>query len=184
MQRATSESGMTLIETLVAMCVLSIGAIGMASVFLYGMAAATSAPNELIATQKAAEAIESVYSARDSHTITWAQLTNASDGGIFLDSETEMFTAGADGILNTADDSAAGVETVHLPGDDGQVGTPDDEEVPLLGFKRRIAIADFCDPAPTPPDVCRVRQVIVVITYPAGATTRTYTLTALISAFA
>jgi type II secretory pathway pseudopilin PulG len=181
-KRMTSESGMTLIETLVAMCVLTVGAVGMASVFLHGMDGAISAPNELIATQKAAEAVESVYSARDSHTKTWAQLSNVADGGIFVDAETDMKVAGNDGILNTADDGD--IETVHLPGPDGSVGTPDDEEVGLLGFKRRIAIADFCDPAPTPPDVCRLRQIIVVITYPAGTVTRTYTLTALISAFA
>ena len=67
---AGSEKGVGLIEALIAMLVLSVGAIGMAGLFLHGMQAATSSPNELVATQKAAEAIESVYSARDSHTIT------------------------------------------------------------------------------------------------------------------
>src|SRR5437016_6162032 len=108
MKRIFSERGVTLIETLIAMLVLTGGAVSLAGAFLYGMQAATSSPNELIATQKAAETIESVFSARDAHTLTWAQLRNVADGGVFLDGAKAMNVAGKDGILNTADDG--GVE--------------------------------------------------------------------------
>lgn len=173
------EAGVTLIETLVAMAVLTVGAIGMASAFLYGMNSASSGPNELIATQKAAEAIESVFSARDSHTVTWEQLQNV-DGedpdspGIFLNGPTDMHLAGDDGILNTADDTEA-IESAELPGPDGELGTDDDTTVSLTGFTREIAISELSDV---------LREITVVITYQAGSVTRTYTLTALISAFA
>ena len=51
------------------MAILSVAALGMAGIFTQGMQKTASSPGELLATQKAAEAIESVFSARDSHTI-------------------------------------------------------------------------------------------------------------------
>ncbi len=169
-----AESGITLIETMIAMLVLTVGAIGMAGVFLQGMNLAATAPKELVATQKAAEAIESVFGARDSHTVTWDQLRNVSHGGIFVDAATPMKVAGADGVLNTADDGA--VESVELPGPDQNLATPADNKTETLtGFTRQITISDLSQ---------ILRQVTVTITYQAGATTRTYALTAYISAFA
>jgi type II secretory pathway pseudopilin PulG len=174
--RVDSARGITLIETMIAMLVLTVGAIGMASLFMYGMQSATSSPNELVATQKAAEAIESVFSARDSHTLTWAQLSNVSAGGIFLDGATPMTTAGLDGVLNTADDGP--VESTELPGPDQTLGTEDDTTQTLIGFTREIVISEL---DPVNPDL---RDVTVNIIYQAGTTTRTYSLSALISRFA
>jgi type II secretory pathway pseudopilin PulG len=180
-----SESGVTLVEVLIAMCVLTVGAIGMASVFLYGIQAASSSPNELAATQKAAEAIESVFSARDSHTLEWDEIQNKVTGGpgIFVAGQTDMYVAGVDGILQTLDDGAPAnpgddkvVESWELPGPDGNLATPaDNVTVELAGFKREVIITGLTD---------NLREIKVVISYPAGSTTRTYTLTALISAFA
>jgi Tfp pilus assembly protein PilV len=171
-----ADAGVGLIETMIAMLVLTVGAVGMASVFLYGMQNVTSSPNELIATQKAAEAIESVFSARDSHTITWAQLRNGSDGGIFADGPTGMTVSGADGILNTADDGA--IESTEMPGPDQTLGTADDTVQTLTGFQREIIISDLNPPSPD------LRQVTVIITYQAGTTSRTFILSAYISRFA
>jgi type II secretory pathway pseudopilin PulG len=173
--QAHSESGVSLIETMIALLILTIAATGMASVFLYGMQSVASGPNELIATQKAAEAIESVFSARDSHTITWRQLRNAADGGVFLPGAQEMRTAGDDGILNTSDDADQPVESAKFPGPDQTLDTLDDVTVTLDAFKREIAIVQL---SPT------LRQITVVITYLSGTTSRTYVLTSLISAFA
>jgi type II secretory pathway pseudopilin PulG len=170
-----SQAGVSLVETLFAVMMLTIAASGMASVFLFGMQSVTSAPNELVATQKAAEAIESVFSARDSHTITWQQLRNVSDGGIFVSGPTEMRIAGSDGILNTADDASQEVEKVILPGPDQILNTADDVTDRLTTFTREVAISEL-----TP----KLREITVVITYQAGSTRRTYTLTALISAYA
>lgn len=167
-----SERGVSLIEAMIAMLVLTVGAIGMASVFLYGMQSAASSPNELVATQKASEAMESVFAARDSHTLTWAQLRNAADGGIFLGGAKQLKLAGADGILNTADDGA--VESVVFPGPDQLLGTADDKTETLSAFTREITITTIS---------ADLRSVLVTITYPAGTTTRTYTLTAYMSAF-
>ena len=98
----SKESGFSLVETIISMGVLTVGAIGMAAVFAQGLQSTATSPNELLATQKAAEAIESVFSARDARTLTWAQVRNIANGGIFLNGATNMNLAGADGILNTA----------------------------------------------------------------------------------
>jgi prepilin-type N-terminal cleavage/methylation domain-containing protein len=171
--RRTIARGFSLIETLIAVLVLTVGAIGMASVFLYGMQSASSSPNDLIATQKAAEAIESVFSARDSHTLTWAQLRNTANGGVFLGGARDMTTPGLDGILDTADDG--GIESVDLPGPDQLLGTGDDTTQTLSAFKRQIAITDSGD---------NLRIVTVTITYPSGPMTRTYSVTVYMSSFA
>jgi type II secretory pathway pseudopilin PulG len=170
---ATKESGFSLLETVFAISILSVGALGMAGVFTQGMRGAASSPSELTATQKAAEAIESVYSARDSHSITWSQLRNQNNGGIFKNGPQPMTVAGADGVLNTNDDGP--VETVVMPGPDQLLGTGDDVTKTLNDFTREIAIADIS------PDL---RSVTVTITYQVNGQTHTYTLTALISSFA
>lgn len=163
---------MTLIEALIAMVVLLVGALGVAAVFLQGARLVVSAPNELIATQKAAEAVESVYGARDSHTVQWAQLRNTTHGGVFLTGAQPMKVAGADGIVNTADDGA--IESVLLPGDDQLLGTADDKTESLTTFTREIRIDDVS------PDL---RSITVIITYLVGGATERYTLSAYISAY-
>jgi hypothetical protein len=145
----------------------------MAGVFAQGMQRTASSPNELTATQKAAEAIESVFSARDSHAITWSQLTNKSRGGIFKDGAQPMSVAGPDGILGTDDDGA--VESVDFPGPDQKLGTADDVHKTLSDFTRQIAFTDIN------PDL---RSMTVTITYQVNGVTRSYSLTALISTFA
>jgi hypothetical protein len=178
-RQVASESGISLVETLIAMLVLTVGAIGMAATFLKGMESAGNSPTELVATQKAAEAIESVFSARDSRTITWDKLRNT-DQGIFKTTPQPMMIAGVDGILGTTDDGKQGqqtgvLETVVLPGPDQLLGTADDKKETLKGFTREISISDVRDD---------LRLITVTITYPAGGTMRTYTLTSYISAVA
>src|SRR5262245_37104449 len=144
-----AESGFSLVETIIALGVLTVGALGMASVFAQGLQATATSPNELLATQKAAEAIESVFSARDSRTLTWAQVKNKNDGGVFLGGLRPMNLAGNDGILNT--------------GDTGEVVESENLEY----FERQISIADLADD---------LRSITVTIRYPAGSSYRTYVL--------
>jgi prepilin-type N-terminal cleavage/methylation domain-containing protein len=168
-----SQSGFSLVETMFAIGVLSVAALGMAGIFAQGMQKTASSPGELLATQKAAEAIESVFSARDSHLITWAQLRNDSQGGIFKSGALPLTTDGPDGVVGTADDGP--VESVVLPGPDQRLGTADDVTVTLSGFTRQITITDISTD---------LRSITVTVTFKSGPTTRSYTLTALISTFA
>jgi prepilin-type N-terminal cleavage/methylation domain-containing protein len=113
-----TKAGFTLIEALVAMAILSIGMLGLAQAFYLGMRHMSTSSANLIAREKAREAVESVHTARDTRIITWAQIQNATNGGVFLDGAQPLYAAGADGLVNTADDAAAGLETVLDPGPD------------------------------------------------------------------
>jgi Tfp pilus assembly protein PilV len=172
-----SEAGFSLVETIVAVGLLTVAVLGMAGVFVQGMQKAYSSPDELLASQKASEAIESVISARDTHTLAWAQLRNVSDGGIFLNGQQPLYTQGVDGIVDTADDGGAAheIQSVVFPGPDQQMHTADDKTYTLDKFQRQIVISDINDD---------LRSITVTITYKSGASTRTYTLTAYMSTFA
>lgn len=177
-QLRQSERGISLIETLIAVGVLAVGTIGMATVLAQGVQRTNSAPGDLIATHKASEAIESVFAARDSKVLAWAQLRNVlgasnSDGGIFLDGPQPIKEPGPDGLVGTADDGS--VEARALPGRDGTLGTSDDAVESLEGYTRQIEIRDV---------QTNLRSITVTVSFRAGGTTRRYTLTAFISTYA
>jgi type II secretory pathway pseudopilin PulG len=167
------ERGFSLIETVFALGLMATALLGLAALMTAGARRISSAPGDLTATQKAAEAIENVFSARDTQTLGWAQIRNVSDGGIFLNGPQPLRQAGPDGLIDTADD--AGDETVVLPGPDQLLGTTDDITVSLIGFTREIRITDV-EP--------NLRLITVTITYQQGPALRTYTLTTYISNFA
>ncbi len=171
------DEGFTLLETIVAMSILSVGLLGLAQVFVLGMQHMSTSTANLIAREKAREAVESVHTARDTRTITWAQIRNVSAGGVFVDGEQPLYAAGEDGLVNTADDVTAGLETLRDPGRDGTLGTADDVLTPLAGFTRRIEIREL-NPVNT-----ALREVVITITYEVGPQRRTYTLRTFISAF-
>jgi prepilin-type N-terminal cleavage/methylation domain-containing protein len=168
--------GFTLIEAMVAMVVLSVGLLGLAQAFYLGMRHMSTSSANLVAREKAREAVESVHTARDTRIITWSQIKNAPDG-VFLTGARPMYAPGADGIVNTADDAAAGLETLRDPGPNGIMGDADDVLTPLTGFTRQIQINEL---DPVNPDL---REILVTITYTLGTQTRTYTLRTFISSF-
>jgi hypothetical protein len=176
--RVTSpQSGFTLVEAVVAMLVLTVGLLGLAQAFYVGMAHMSTSSAGLIAREKAREAVESVHTARDAGTLTWDQIHNVGAGGVFLAGPQDLNEAGADGLVNTADDSTAGLEALVEPGPDGILGNSDDVTKQLTDFRREIAILEL---NPVNPDL---REVVVTITYTVGPQSRTYTLRTFISAF-
>jgi type II secretory pathway pseudopilin PulG len=161
--------------------VLTVGVLGSAAVLATGMQHLSSSPADVVVTQKAAQAIEAVYSARDSHKLTWAQIRNVrggtgNDGGIFLDDPQPLHTAGRDGLVNTQDDDGT-LESITLPGKDQTLGTSDDTTIPLSQFTREIVIRDVAN------ENGQLRSVTVTMTYRNGPTTKTYTLVTYISAY-
>lgn len=171
----SSERGFSLAETVIALGVLITGVLGAAGILAAGVRNLSSSPSDVIVTQKAAQAVEAVFAARDSHKFTWSQLRNVSDGGIFLDGPQSLKLPGPDGLVNTADDGA--IETIDLPGRDGILQNADDQIVTLSQFTREIKITDVTG------ENGQLRSLVVTIIYYNGANKRTYTLSTFISAY-
>jgi type II secretory pathway pseudopilin PulG len=172
----SSSKGFSLLETVIAIGVLTTGVLGTAGVLVTGMRNLSSSPADVIITQKAVQAIESVFSARDSGKLTWTQIKNVSNGGVFKDNLQDMTLTGADGLVNTADDPTA-IETTSLPGPDQTAGTGDDTSITLTAYKRQIEITDVAG------ENGELRKIVVTVTYDSGRIQRTYTLTTFISAY-
>jgi type II secretory pathway component PulJ len=170
-------AGFTLVEALIAMGILTVGMLGLAQAMFLGMQHMSTSSANLVAREKAREAVESVHTARDTRTITWAQVRNVSDGGVFLDGDRDLYSAGADGLINTADDAAAGLEMRRDPGPNGVLGDGDDIVTPLTGFRRQVQINEL---VPENPDL---RELIITIFYTVGRQQRTYMLRTYVSAF-
>jgi hypothetical protein len=185
MSKPLTSNGFSLLETIMALGVLTTGMLGAAAVLSTGMQQVASSPGDVIATQKATEAIESVFSARDSHVLVWAQLRNVNgasgaDGGVFIDGPQPLKLTGPDGLVNTADDANQPIESMIFPGPDQIYGTADDQTVTLTGYTREIQIRDV----PGEIDINNVttlRSITVTVIYQSGTRSRTYSLTTYIS---
>ena len=188
----SAQRGFTLIETMIAIAIMSIGILTLIAAFATAVGATQNAQENLIARQKTLEAMENIYTARNSQQITFAQIANISNGGIFTSSATQLLAAGPDGLVNTADDvnfpanapCPAGPECVVMPGPDGILGTADDVAMSLSNFTRQITISPVLesDGVTVNPNL---KQISVTITYTSGTSSvpRTYSATGLISAF-
>jgi hypothetical protein len=176
------DAGFSIMEVVIALGILTVGTLSLAGVMTQGMSNLSTSPADVVVTQKAAQAIEAVFAARDSHKLTWAQIQNVhgasgSDGGVFVDGATPLNLPGNDGLVNTADDPAT-LESNHLPGEDHLLNTADDPEVSLGGFTREIRIRDVAN------ENGQLREITVTIVYTGAGQTRTYTLTTFISSWA
>jgi len=171
------EAGFSLVETLIAMGILATGLLSLAGVFSLGMLHIAGSSANLIAREKAREAVESVHTARDTKTIKWDQIRNVEDGGVFLEEALLIRGAGKDGLVNTIDDEDEDVEEQLGPGPDNQLGTDDDVRMPLSLYLRQVLIEEAL--GPNGEDT--LRKLKVTVTYPVGTARRTYVLTTFIS---
>ncbi len=188
----SSQRGFTIIETMIAIAIMSIGILTVIAAFATAVGATQNAQENLIARQKTLEAMESIYTARNTQQITFAQIANTASGGIFTTGTTQLLAAGPDGLVNTSDDlnfpasgpCPAGPECVVLPGPDGVLGTADDVALSLANFRRQIQIGTVLESDGVTIDP-NLKQIIVTVSYSTGTSTvpRTYSVNALISAF-
>ena len=188
----SAERGFTMIETMIAIAIMSIGIMTLVAAFATAVGATQNAQQNLIARQKTLEAMESIYTARNSQQISFSQIANIASGGIFTGGQTQLLAPGPDGLVNTADDlnfpaagaCPAGPECITLPGPDGILGTADDVGLSLANFRRQIVIGTVleADGVTVNPNL---KQVTVTVSYSTGTSTvpRTYTVNALISQF-
>jgi len=170
-----NEEGFTLVEVMIASVVLVTGLLAVAYGLGVGLIVVSTSQQDTIARQKAREAMEDVFTARDTASITFDQVCNVAVNTpcIFVNGFTGLTTPGTDGIVNTADDGP--VETIDMPGPDGILGTADDIVVPLTGFQRSIQVVQLSS---------ILKQITVTIQYDTQkGLTRTVTLTAVMSPY-
>jgi prepilin-type N-terminal cleavage/methylation domain-containing protein len=185
--RRNGRTGFTLIETMIAIAILSIGILGLGAMLADCLAYMSMSQYDYLAQQKAAAAVESIFTARDMGQITWSSVCNVGSavcsGGIFINGPQPLCDPGADGIVGTADDFGGGgcavqQDAIILLNGAGTFTSGAASRVPLSNFQflRAIAITSI-------PNVANLRQIQVTITYAAGRFKRTYSLTTNISNF-
>lgn len=175
---SSPDAGFGLIEVLIGMVLVLTAALALLGAVAVSARRLTASQDQFIASQRASEAVESVFKARDNRVLTWAQIRNVAglsgaDGGVFFDGPREVREPGADGLVNTPDDGA--LAQVVKPGPDGLLGTVDDQAVPLFGFTREIEIRDVS---------LTLRQVRVIVRYRTATGPAEFVLTTYLSVYA
>jgi Prokaryotic N-terminal methylation motif len=177
----TRERGFGLIEAMIAAGILVVGLAGIAALFAQAIQFLQYTREDLIAKQKAREALESVYSARNDSTIGFAGIQNIAYGGIFLNGFQPLFLPGPNGVVGTIGQSAI-LDRQVLAGPDGILGTADDIILPLNNFQRQILIQPLIDSTGNvSPDIRQI-SVTVQVTDPVRGI-HNYTVTGYISRF-
>jgi type II secretory pathway pseudopilin PulG len=181
--KKSRQSGFTLLEAVISMAVVTVGLIGILASFAAALGSTSMVQSDTIARQKATEALESIYTARQTSQLSFDKIQNVSSGGpgIFVAAMQPLTDPGPDGLDGTLDDVPAAPITV--PGYTGsQTGsTPSSQQISLSNFQRQITITNVNNADGTVN--ANLRQVTITVQYPGTQGTRAYTLQALVSAY-
>lgn len=178
MQTGNSEKGFSLIETLIAILIMTIGILAMLSAISYAMVREQGAESRNTARQLTSAALESIFAARDLRNNNvlnnWTAINNdtAATPGIFAAGWKPIREdAGRDGIYGTADDSCAS-------GSNCSVGGYTNTSSEVDGFERQIVISDIVEPG-----ILRIRKrkIDVSVRYYAGQLLQTETISTIIA---
>lgn len=176
--RRRRQTGFSLLEVIVAIAVLSFGILSLVAVFTTGLTFSDATQYDYIAQKKAEQAVEAIFSARNTGLKSWVDIQNKSAGGIFLNGPQPLLAPGPDGLVGTDKDNASKPDVVIVgPGPDGIMGTSDDVTIPLSGMTRQIDISNVVNEP-------NLRRIVVIMRYTVGRLKRTYKLESYISAFA
>jgi len=191
--RKPAQRGFSLLEVVISMAILTVGMVSLLGVFGLAMASTLTSQEDMIAKQLANESYESIVTARNTSQLTWDDIQNtasvncpvtgASSCGIFLNSANPIYNSGVDGIFGTADDAAAGEETLQDPGPDGIYGNADDLHIPLTGYQRTILITPLLDSGGN--TISTLRSVTITMQYSTSQSKlqKSYILNSYISEF-
>jgi prepilin-type N-terminal cleavage/methylation domain-containing protein len=172
------QKGFTLIETLIAMTVLAFGVLSLVGVFTQGLKSSNQTLVQYIAQQKAQEAMESIFTARDTRFLTSAQINNVSNGGVFMDNAQPLYAPGPDGLFGTTDDDSTNPDSIVVsPGPDNIFGTADDVSINLNPWMTRTIV--IAPSANTP----NLKTVTVTINWTFQGQSNSYQLVSFISNF-
>jgi prepilin-type N-terminal cleavage/methylation domain-containing protein len=165
-----TQRGFSLIEVMISMVILVIGLVSMLGVFGIAMAATQTSQENGTAKQLANEALEGILTARETANVTWDQIQNTGGGGIFLPGLQPVYNPGIDGIIGTADDAAAGIQTLDQPGPTGifvgNCPAPGaDICTPLTNFQRQILISPVFPPGGGLTPISSLRAITITIQY-------------------
>jgi prepilin-type N-terminal cleavage/methylation domain-containing protein len=174
-RKSRSARGFTLIEVMVAMAILAAGILSVAGIFAKGLQASYETQIEYIAEQKAQEAMETIFTARDTKVITFSQIANVSAGGVFLDGGQPLCASGPDGLFGTQDDITTQPDTVVMsPGADKMFGTSDDVGVNLNPWMTRTIKIE-------PTSTANLDKITVTINWTYAGQSSTYQIVSYIS---
>jgi type IV pilus modification protein PilV len=188
--RKQAQDGFSLLEVMISMAILTVGMVSLLGVFGLAMAATQTSQQDMIAKQLANETLESVVTARNTSQLNWDDIQNvgstsctgSSPCGIFVTATSQIYKAGADGMYGTADDAAAGEQTLTEPGPDGIYGTADDVQIPLTGYQRTILISPVYDANNNL--ISTLRGINITVQYSTSQRLpKTYVLSSLISQY-
>ena len=176
--RLGKQRGFTMVEVMVAMVVLAAGVLSLVSVLTQGLRANYQTQIQYIAQQKAQEAMETIFTARDTRLVTSAQINNVSNGGIFMNGAQPLCAPGPDGLFGTADDDCTQPDGITIaPGPDNIFGTADDIIINLNPWMTRtIVIAPAANTA-------NLKTITVTINWTFQGQTSQYQLLSFISNF-
>ena len=186
-QTQSDERGFTLLEVLIALAVLMAGLMSLAYGIGIGLAVTQMSTMDTIAREKAREAMEDVFTARDTSTIAFTQICNIPTSGsnpnncLFVNGLQPMYTTDSSGLVNTqASVNQATLETFVTPGPDGVMGTADDITYNLTGFQRSIQVTSLS----SSDGYTQLAQVTVTIQYnPLPWLSRTVTMVTVMSPY-
>jgi len=147
---AKHQRGFSLLEVMFSMVIMTVGLVSLLAVMGIAMASTQTSEQTAIAKRLANEALEGILTARETAQIQWVQIANGNcavgqNCGIFVAGPLPINLPGADGIIGTSDDAAAGPQVLEQPGPNGvYAGTcPPDNCYSLTNYTRTIAITPF-----------------------------------------
>jgi hypothetical protein len=145
---------------MISMIILAVGILSLAGIFTQGLQASYQTQIQYIAQQKAQEAMETIFTARDTGLLTWSQIANVSNGGVFQDGPQSLCSSGNDGLFGTQDDNCQQPDSITIaPGPDNIFGTADDVVINLNPWMTRTILI-------TPsPSIANLNQITVTVNW-------------------
>ena len=101
------EGGFTLLETMIAIVIMTVGLLAVIASFATAIKATSSAQEDLVARHKALDALESIYTARNSQQLPFASINNTAAAAFSKRGAQPLLCAGADGHCRYGDESPA-----------------------------------------------------------------------------